>query len=110
MPTLSRKSLLELLYSSIVSAIGNVVDFMVGTSGYHGQVRKSPSFLIGIDEAVPLMQAVRSRAVGEDKSCTSVALSNCVTRSVNNSMSAPALLACKARTMDRIRSMGQIAG
>ena len=35
----------------------------------------SPSRLIGIDEAVPLMQAVRSRAVGEDKSCTSVALS-----------------------------------
>ena len=29
---LSSKSLLELLYSSIVSAIGNVVDFMVCTS------------------------------------------------------------------------------
>ena len=29
---LSRHPLLELLYSSIVSAIGNVVDFMVGTS------------------------------------------------------------------------------
>ena len=34
MPTLSRKSLLEPLYSSIVSAIGNVVDFMVGTSEF----------------------------------------------------------------------------
>ena len=31
---LSRKSLLELLYSPIVSAIGNVVDFMVGTSQF----------------------------------------------------------------------------
>ena len=28
--------LLELLYSSIVSAIGNVVDFMVGTSQFVG--------------------------------------------------------------------------
>ena len=36
MPTLSRKSLLELLYSSIISAIGNVVDFMVGTSEFIG--------------------------------------------------------------------------
>ena len=36
MPTLSRKSLLELLYSSIVSAISNVVDFMVGTSEFVG--------------------------------------------------------------------------
>ena len=33
---LSRKSLLVLLYSPIVSAIGNVVDFMVGTSEFIG--------------------------------------------------------------------------
>ena len=33
---LSRKSLLELLYSSIVSALGNVMDFMVGTSEFVG--------------------------------------------------------------------------
>ena len=33
---LSRKSLLVLLYSSIVSAISNVVDFMVGTSEFVG--------------------------------------------------------------------------
>ena len=31
---LSRESLLVLLYASIVSAIGNVVDFMVGTSQF----------------------------------------------------------------------------
>jgi len=31
---LSRKSLLVLLYSPIVSAISNVVDFMVGTSEF----------------------------------------------------------------------------
>ena len=37
MPTLSRKSLLELLYASIVSSIGNVVDFMVGTSNAIGE-------------------------------------------------------------------------
>ena len=33
---LSRKSLLVLLYSPIISAIGNVVDFMVGTSQFGG--------------------------------------------------------------------------
>lgn len=33
---LSRKSLLVLLYSPIISAIGNVVDFMVGTSEFVG--------------------------------------------------------------------------
>ena len=33
---LSRKSLLELLYSPIISAIGNVVDFMFGTSEFIG--------------------------------------------------------------------------
>ena len=33
---LSSKSALELLYAPIVSAIGNVVDFMVGTSQFVG--------------------------------------------------------------------------
>ena len=33
---LSSKSLLVLLYSPIVSAIGNVMDFMVGTSEFVG--------------------------------------------------------------------------
>lgn len=36
MPTLSRKSLLELLYAPIISAIGDVVDFMVGASEFIG--------------------------------------------------------------------------
>ena len=55
MPTLSRKSLLELLYSPIISAIGNVVDFMVGTSELTDKEfmkdycngTKSPSKLMG---------------------------------------------------------------
>ena len=33
---LSRKSLLVLLYSPVISTIGNVVDFMVGTSQFGG--------------------------------------------------------------------------
>ena len=33
---LSRKFLLVLLYSPVISAIGNVVDFMVGTSQFGG--------------------------------------------------------------------------
>lgn len=33
---LSRKSLLALLYSPVISTIGNVVDFMLGTSQFGG--------------------------------------------------------------------------
>ena len=33
---LSRKFLLALLYSPVISAIGNVVDFMLGTSQFGG--------------------------------------------------------------------------
>ena len=46
MPTLSRKSLLEFLYSSIVSAIGNVVDFMVGTSELNQANGKAQALLM----------------------------------------------------------------
>ena len=46
MPTLSRKSLLELLYSPIISAIGNVVDFMVGTSELNQANGKAQALLM----------------------------------------------------------------
>ena len=47
MPNLSRKSLLVLLYSPIVSAISNVVDFMVCTSEF-------VSIALGFDGSVAI--------------------------------------------------------
>lgn len=58
---LSRKSLLVLLYSPIISAIGNVMDLMVGTSEFVGiepaqgacQPDKPVRYLLPDDEVVP---------------------------------------------------------
>jgi hypothetical protein len=59
--------LLELLYSPIVSAIGNVVDFMVGTSQFVGiALGFAASLVEACPRCLPAIQTSLPSALGVD--------------------------------------------